>query len=99
MIAPLTDLVKETGETKVTLSAGTKKKRWYWAQFHQEAFDMVNHTFAEEVIPVYPTYGEVFEVYTDASQHQLGAVITQDGKPLAFFLRKLNSPQKKYSYH
>ena len=58
---------------------------------------MVKHTFAEEVMIVYRNYGEVFEIYTDALQRQLGAVITQDGKPLALLLRKLNNPQKKYS--
>ena len=58
---------------------------------------MVIRTLAEEVILACPTYGEVFEIYTDASQRQLGAVITQDGRPLAFFSRKLNDLQSKYS--
>ena len=58
---------------------------------------MVKRTLAEEVILAYPTYGEVFEIYTDASQRQLGAVIVQDNRPLAFFSRKLNDPQSKYS--
>ena len=52
---------------------------------------------SEEVILAYPTYGEVFDIYTDASQRQLGAVTVQDNRPLAFFLRKLNEPQSKYS--
>ena len=60
-------------------------------------FDLVKHTLAEEVILAYPNYGEVFEIYTDASQRQLGAVIVQDNRPLAFFSRKLNDPQSKYS--
>ena len=45
----------------------------------------------------YPDYNDVFEIYTDASSRQLGAVITQKGKPLAFFNRKLNDTQQKYS--
>ena len=97
MIAPLTNLVGETGETKVTRATGTKKKKWYWTQVHQDAFDLVKRTLAEEVILAYPNYEEVFEIYTDASQRQLGAVIVQDNRPLAFFLRKLNDPQLKYS--
>ena len=67
MIAPLTDLVGETGETKVTRATSTKTKKWYWAQVHQNAFDLVKRTLAQEVILAYPTYGEVFEIYTDAS--------------------------------
>ena len=97
MIAPLNNVVGEIGETKVTRATGTKKKKWYWTQIHQNAFDLAKHTLAEEVILAYPTYGEVFEIYTDASQRQLGAIITQDGRPLAFFSCKLNDPQSKYS--
>jgi hypothetical protein len=38
-----------------------------------------------------------FEIYTDASTTQLGAVIAQDNRPLAFFSRKLSKTQQKYS--
>jgi len=37
------------------------------------------------------------EIYTDASSKQLGAVITQDNRPIAFFSRKLSPVQRKYS--
>ena len=42
-------------------------------------------------------YEELFEIYTDASTRQLSAVITQNGRPIAFNSRKLSSPQTKYS--
>ena len=45
----------------------------------------------------YPDYSEVFEIYTDASSKQLGAVITQKNRPIAFFSRKLTDAQHKYS--
>ncbi len=38
-----------------------------------------------------------FEIYTDAFSMQLGAVITQDIRPIAFFIRKLSKMQQKYS--
>ncbi len=45
----------------------------------------------------YPDYSKVFKIYTDASSKQLGAVITQDNRPNAFFSRKLSDMQCKYS--
>ena len=36
-------------------------------------------------------------LYTDAFKRQLGAVITQDNRPIGYFSRKLNSAQSKYS--
>ncbi|OWZ04667.1 Pol Polyprotein [Phytophthora megakarya] len=36
-------------------------------------------------------------LYTDASQHQLGGVIMQKGKPLAFWSRKCTTTQEQYT--
>ncbi len=36
-------------------------------------------------------------MYTDSSKLQLGAAITQNNRPLAFFSRKLSPMQQKYS--
>jgi hypothetical protein len=38
-----------------------------------------------------------FEIYMDASSTQLGAVITQYNRPIAFFSRKLSKMQQKHS--
>jgi hypothetical protein len=45
----------------------------------------------------YLDYSKVFKIYTDASSKQLGAVITQDNRPIAFFSWKLSDTQRKYS--
>ncbi len=46
---------------------------------------------------VYLDYSKVFKIYTDACSKQLGAVITPDNRPIAFFSRKLSNTQHKYS--
>ncbi len=44
MLAPLTSLVGECGQTKVTKSKGTKMVPGHWAEVHQKAFDDVKAT-------------------------------------------------------
>jgi hypothetical protein len=97
MLAPLTSLVGECGQTKVTRAKGTKKAPWHWDEVHQRAFNHVKATIAREVVLAYPDYSKVFEIYTNASSKQLGAVITQENGPIAFFSRKLSATQCKYS--
>jgi hypothetical protein len=48
-------------------------------------------------VVAYPDFLKPFEIYTDASSMQLGAVITQDNRPMAFFSRKLSKMQQKYT--
>jgi hypothetical protein len=97
MLAPLMTLVGKCGHTKVTRAKGTKKQPWHWTEVHQVAFDSVKAAISKDVVLAYPDYTKVFEVYTDASQTQLGAVITQGNRPIAFFSRKLSPMQQKYS--
>ena len=45
----------------------------------------------------YPNFDDKLVIHTDASHSQLGAVITQKGKPIAFYSRKLNDAQTRYT--
>ena len=60
-------------------------------------FDDVKAEIAKDVVLAYPDFTKPFEIYTDASKMQLGAVITQNNMPIAFFSRKLSKMQTKYS--
>ena len=64
---------------------------------HQKAFDDMKATIAKDVVLAYPDFSREFEIYTDASSKQLGSVITQGNRPLAFFSRNLSAVQQKYS--
>jgi hypothetical protein len=97
MLAPLTSLVGECSQTKTTKAKGTKNVPWLWDAVHQRAFDHVKATIAKDVVLAYPNYSKVFEIYTDASSKQLGTVITQNNRPIAFFSQKLSDTQRKYS--
>jgi hypothetical protein len=100
MLAPLTDLVVgECRETKTTRVNKTKKKHWRWDRIHQQAFDNVKAAIAKETVLAYLDFSKPFEIYTDASSTQLGAVITQDNRPIAFFSRLSKAQHKKIQCH
>jgi hypothetical protein len=82
MLAPLTDLVGECRETKTTRMNNTKKKPWRGDPIHQQAFDNVKAAIAKETVLAYPDFSKPFEICPDASSTQLGAVITQDNRPI-----------------
>jgi hypothetical protein len=47
MLAPLTDLVGECGETKTARMNKTKKKPWWWGPIHQQAFNNVKGCYSK----------------------------------------------------
>ena len=71
--------------------------KWEWGPKQQAAFKMAKRIMAREVILAYPDFKKPFQVHTDASHYQLGAVISQEGKPIAFYSRKLNDAQTRYT--
>jgi hypothetical protein len=97
MLGPLTDLVGECGETKTTRMNKNKIKPWRWDPIHQQVFDNVKAAITKETVLAYPDFSKSFEICTDASSTQLGAAITQDNRPIAFFGRKLSKMQQKNS--
>jgi hypothetical protein len=97
MLAPLSNLVGECGETKTTRKNKVKKKPWHWDSIHQKSFDHVKTTITKEVVLAYTDFTKPFEIYTNASTEQLGAVITQENRPIVFFSRKLSGGQSKYT--
>ncbi len=68
-----------------------------WSEKFQQAFDQMKKLVGRETLLAYPRFDQPFTVYTDASDYQLGAVILQNDRPLAYFSRKLNRAQCNYT--
>ena len=74
-----------------------KGVKWNWGPEQQRAFENIKRVMAKEILLHYPDFNKPFEIHTDASHSQLGAVITQDNKPIAFYTRKLRNGQHNYT--
>ena len=73
------------------------KAKWIWGAEQKHAFKEIRNTIARQVLLKYPDYKQPFDIFTDASDFQLGAVITQSDWPIAFYSRKLNAAQRNYT--
>ena len=83
VLAPLTEL--------------TGKRTFIWTPKHQQAFECMKVLVPADALLVFPDHSLPFDVETDASKYQFGSVIKQQGRPVAYYSRKLNSAQRNYT--
>jgi RNase H-like domain found in reverse transcriptase len=74
-----------------------KKSKWNWTTECQNTFDHMKRLIAKETLLTYPSFKKSFEIHMDANKVQLGACISQEGKTVAFYCRKLNPAQTRYT--
>ncbi len=63
----------------------------------QKAFEKMRLLMAADALAAYPDHNAGFDVYTDASDFQLGTCIIQEGRPVAYFSQKLTKSQQNYT--
>jgi hypothetical protein len=68
----------------------------FYVLVHTKAFNEMKAIVSKETLLSFQDYSQRFELYVDASDKQLGAVLMQGKKVLAFFSKKLTETQKKY---
>jgi hypothetical protein len=84
------DMWEKRSEICAPLSKFTSKaEKWQWTHEQQNAFDKIKQIVSKETLLAYPDFNQPFDIHTDAGDLQLGAVISQNGKPIAFYTRKL----------
>lgn len=91
------DMYPKRSHILAPLTAQVGQKKLLWSQECQKAFETAKALLAKDAFLRYPDHNKPFHVYCDASDLQLGAAILQEGVPVAFYSRKLNSAQRNYT--
>jgi hypothetical protein len=74
-----------------------KNTKFSWQQEHVKAFQTMKKEIAIETMLTYPDFSELFILHTDASNKQIGIIVSQDNKLLGFYSKKLTEVQQRYS--
>ena len=92
------DMWKRRSDLLAPLSAlCSSTVKWHWTDIDQKAFEAIKAAISKVILLSYPDFTKPFEIHTDASKAQLGSVISQGNIPIAFYSRKLNPAQCRYT--
>jgi hypothetical protein len=64
-------------------------KQFQWSMAAQSAFDNLKVAMTKTPVPALPNFQETFTLETDACQTSIGAVLMQQGRPIAFLSKAL----------
>ena len=74
-----------------------KDVEWTWSENQQESFEDIKETLTNAPVLAYYDPEKELLLENDASEYGLGAVISQDGKPVAYASRTLSPAETRYA--
>ena len=72
------------------------KWKFKWAHVKQDVFDEIKRIVERDTLSNYSDLNETLKIRIDARKFQLGVVVSQKGKMIDLYSRKLTGAQQQY---
>ena len=78
------------------VTKGGEKAKLCWLESQKKAFVELKHHLCSAPVLTLPDLQQPFEIETDATDYAIGAVLTQQGHPMAYHSETLSDIVRKY---
>jgi hypothetical protein len=81
--------IKNFSEISAAMMDTVKKRQKYfhWTEEAEKSFNLLKRKITEQPVLVLPDFRKTFQVKCDASEFAIGAVLSQEDRPIAYLTR------------